>query len=573
MTIKFTFLSPWYGEFRPGLAGQLKCRKFGISHVRCFYIDRSLGWRARYVMVLEPLKRDLDVDHPLLAVNETKNVFMMAWKHIQADKQNGVHDVDDDDGGGKTSAKRQRLSKGKKRKRSTTPVQVPPPPISHGASRQRKLAWVEILCQTRLSGSKATKASKNCKVLSEAAPTNKMRWIHIDPVCELVNQPDSVEAMLFAEQEGLPPGKWSSSKRKVPIAYALAAEHVEVAHDDLRARLTDVTPRYASSWVETLKARGVLRGKQSRDREEERVDLWWAEALKCADPTPVPSRDKLNASTVAANISLSSTGKSIADAIVLDNGSDEEGSNKKLRAKVTTASTSSRAGPNPLLDIDNLESEEFSSSVRDEPIPTSKTAFASHPIYVLPSLMNTNEILLPDAHSRVCGFFKGERIYRRTDVRLLLPAKKWLYKGHKVKDEELDRPTKRIKARKKSLPQGFKALQSYGVGQANDGSEEHRANQLEMASQPLEDGMEDVYAPWQTIPWSPPPVGPDEAIPVNEFRNIELKLLNPGLVHVVEDRIAVVAKQLGMYVNTLGYYFVRTTCLEMFVPLVFDLLL
>ena len=69
---------------------------------------------------------------------------------------------------------------------------------------------------------------------------------------------------------------------------------------------------------------------------------------------------------------------------------------------------------------------------------------------------------------------------------------------------------------------------------------------MDIASQPLEDGMEDVYAPWQTEPWSPPPVGPDEAIPVNAHNNVELELINPGLVHVEEPRIAQVAKKLGM---------------------------
>ena len=62
------------------------------------------------------------------------------------------------------------------------------------------------------------------------------------------------------------------------------------------------------------------------------------------------------------------------------------------------------------------------------------------------------------------------------------------------------------------------------------------------------DGKEDIFASWQTDPWSPAPVGPTDPIPVNEYKNIELELLNPGLVHIEERGIAKVAKQLGMYV-------------------------
>jgi hypothetical protein len=141
--------------------------------------------------------------------------------------------------------------------------------------------------------------------------------------------------------------------------------------------------------------------------------------------------------------------------------------------------------------------------------------------------------------------------HRRTDIQVALSARKWPYKGFKVKASEEGNPIKRVKARKKPMPKGFKALTSYGVGKANDGSEDFRLKEVETASQPLDDGMEDIYAPWQTDPWSPPPVAPDERIPMNEFRNVELELLNPGLVHIDEPRVALVAKQLGMYVQPL----------------------
>ena len=70
--------------------------------------------------------------------------------------------------------------------------------------------------------------------------------------------------------------------------------------------------------------------------------------------------------------------------------------------------------------------------------------------------------------------------------------------------------------------------------------------QINAASKPLEDGMENLYASWQTDPWSPSPVGPNDPIPVNEHNNIELELLNPGLVHIDLQRVSKLAKQLGM---------------------------
>lgn len=47
--------------------------------------------------------------------------------------------------------------------------------------------------------------------------------------------------------------------------------------------------------------------------------------------------------------------------------------------------------------------------------------------------------------------------------------------------------------------------------------------------------------------WSPPRVEPHEQIPMNEHRNVELALLNPGLVHIDVPGAAVkAAKQLGV---------------------------
>ena len=84
------------------------------------------------------------------------------------------------------------------------------------------------------------------------------------------------------------------------------------------------------------------------------------------------------------------------------------------------------------------------------------------------------------------------------------------------------------------------------MGVSNDGSEETRNMVIDAASQPLDDGMENLYASWQTNPWSPQPVGPDDPLPSNDHNNIELALLNPGLVHIDQPHVAKVAKKLGI---------------------------
>jgi len=104
----------------------------------------------------------------------------------------------------------------------------------------------------------------------------------------------------------------------------------------------------------------------------------------------------------------------------------------------------------------------------------------------------------------------------------------------------------KVKARKKPASNGFKALRSYGVGDANDGSEEFRAKQIQEGSEPLGDGKQSLYGSWQADPWGPTPIGPNDPIPVNEYKNVELELMNPGLVHVELHHVAKVAKRLNL---------------------------
>ena len=129
--------------------------------------------------------------------------------------------------------------------------------------------------------------------------------------------------------------------------------------------------------------------------------------------------------------------------------------------------------------------------------------------------------------------FKGELAYKRSDASTALTAKKWLYDGRKVNQGESSKPAKIVKARKKPVPKGFQALESYGAATSD------QADGLNLHDKDEDEGKSKLYGVWQTKKWSSPRVGPNDRIPVNEFRNVELALLNPGLIHLELRRLGV----------------------------------
>ena len=527
-------------------------------------------------MSIEPINRDLDVNHPVFVATATKNVFQKLWSETgggRSTKKNGkkpskrarkegpqeIIDIDDDDDNDKKM-------KAKDPPKAAKPASDLLSSISSSAPPQSPpvVCWVEILCRSNTQeGQSSKKASRQNekKNVSHSSSPPKMKWIHIDPHLGIVNEPEKVESILYAkrqQQEGV--NISSINKKKCPITYAIAGEHVLSAQPGniLRTRVADVTPRYAFSWIDTLKQRGVIRGKQTKVKESERPDKWLAETLKSINHNDYGRKRLQELRTKGTKLKdaivldhddnngqkekekLRSQGANVTDAIVLDNDNDGDVEDGYLKP----ASSPSKQDVDDDMN-DHDEMDELKASIKDEPMPTSKTAFNSHPIYVIPSVMNTNEVLKPDAKKRVCGVFKGELVFRRTDVEPAYPEKQWFYKGRKVKKNELRKPILRVKARKKTQS-GFTALKSYGVGESNDGSMEAQQKQINDATKPLEDGKVNLYASWQTNPWSPARVNPSDPIPVNDHNNVELALLNPGLVHLDKHRISVVAKKLGM---------------------------
>lgn len=364
--------------------------------------------------------------------------------------------------------------------------------------------WAEILCE-RSNHDKAKSISNNtCHAGSI------YRWTHVDPVEIIINDPMSIQNL----------ARRGDTLKSVPIVYAVGIEHEvlnvcteeEVAHfsDFQRGTLTDVTPRYSKSWSQTLIHRGSTK-KQLKAGVESEICTWWNESIQRVNHL-LHKRQYFQHDNQQD----------------LRKGSIEkrkDTSNRKLKEKVEDDK------------MYNAEQREFRNSIANEPIPTNKLAFKNHPLYVIPSALNANEVLNPQSSQRLAGFFKGERVYMRSDVSLALPAKQWLYRGRKVKASDLSKPVKTMKARKKPSKRGFKALETYGTNRdLND----------EIVIDDGIKGMVDLYGDWQTDSWSPPYVGPDDPIPVNEHRNVELALIPPGLIHLEKPRMAFIAKKLAI---------------------------
>ena len=457
----------------------------GQDNVQLFVaMVRALGWRARHVTAIDPMKCDLDLNHPLLLAG-VGNVF------------SAVKDIHDQDK--KQPAKQQG-------KRPIISLETDAIPLGVQLDQDSSMVWAEIICQPTKQGQKSAK---------------KYRWIHVDPANQLIDRPRLVESYFHTRKfDGV-----ASEKKKRTIVFALAVEHLpaESIYGGIYnlARLTDVTRRYANSWSKSLRLR--------EDGNNVGIKSWWDDTL-----------DRINfdaryqATWVCGDIfgprkhflsKSNACGVSKMDAIELGESSEDDGYDRYVD-----------------------EHEELTEFAGQETMPTSKAGFKNHPIYVLASQLGIAEVFSPDANARFCGMFKGELVFRRSEVSTARDARRWLYEGRKVKDDEMGKPIKRVKARKKPTPTTFQALNSYGVGQGNDGSEEARQKEIEKAesSQKEEDGMKDLYAIWQTKPWSPAPVGPDDKIPINEYRNVELALINPGLIHLDAPRMSIVAKNLGI---------------------------
>ena len=586
---------------------------------------RSLGWRARYVVALEPISRDLDVDHPLFHNHEHQGDSTILSKTINSNINSGIMasffgnvlswgqgrketPIAIDDGYDDNKEEEDSKPPAEKIPPKNTPQQYPSSLYSNTYSNNttsgnfigtsfKHVCWAEILCKANITPNTKRRRSRATATASSTfkrkSPPFHVQWMYVDPVLGITNQPSIVEEAIFERDRKKHNAAASNSKgskhnrsranggrNRRPIPYAIAAEHL-CSHSEGKSvsnantpktavRMTDVTRRYASSMVATLEARGIVPQKMSskpkrrkewrdmmmgnypRAKEEEHPDKWFSRFLDTVSKREFSNRNRDRnrkkppspRSSIETRRALKSRGGSKEEAIdIALESSDESDLDRKPAAKNSEIETSPAAD----IGVDYEEESQLRESAQKEPLPTSKAAFKKHPLYAIRSVLNSTEVFKPNAKSHVCGMFKGELVFRRMDVETALSAKRWLYEGRKVRTAELKTPILTIKARKPPTQRGFKALKSYGIGISNDGSEDFRLQQIKEASEPItKEKTESLFGSWQTESWRPPPVGPSDPIPVNEHKNIELELLNPGLVHVELYKVAKVAKKLGL---------------------------
>ncbi len=490
--------------------------------------NRAMGWRVRFVNAIDPIAQDLTVDHPLFSLG-MKDIFHSIMKN-NANKSKGKS----------SSSSHHRRSKGntKVNKSGEDTLQYSYDYQNDEQTAVEEYPWVEILT-----------------LKSEERNEKKSRWIHVDPTFELVDEPLLVELIRGQKDSILKKGS-SSLKLKgatIPVSYVVAVEPSPTRHSTFASsssrqlkqlsssRIVDVTPRYANKWSRTLR----LRGATAKHLEKSRgkcSNRWWTKTIKKTNSYFSTKNTASGGDRKASPVKIEKNMKG-EDILVLDDSSEDE-KKSPLNQKDSSNDVND---DNAYDDDDSTEENEFNSAKANEAIPTSKSAFKNHPLYVIPSVLKNQEVLAPDAKKRLCGMFKGELVYKRNDVSTALPAKKWLYEGRKVREDEISNPVKKIKGRKKAAKKGFKALSSYGEDDASKTQSEILASSVANGDfEEKEDDKVHIYGRWQTDPWSPAYVGPNDEIPVNEHKNVELALINPGLVHLELHRISLVAKKLSI---------------------------
>lgn len=252
--------------------------------------------------------------------------------------------------------------------------------------------WIEVCCS-----------------VSTREGQDHRKWIHVDPHHRAIDQPQRMQE------------EWKKQTSQTAIPYVVAVEHIFIHELVLIRRITDVTARYTASWVASLRERGWIRGKMQN------FDPWWSKTLQL-----------LNAAPGMGNCAASTNETAIT---ILD--SDDE---------ITMNATKSFMNDSD----DCTEAKELKAMAEQEVIPSSKAAFQTHPLYVIPSVLGKSEVINPSA--RIRGLFKGERVYHRSDVSTALPARKWLYRGRRVKDGM--KPVKQIKMRARPNPQKSRFVRS-----------------------------------------------------------------------------------------------------------------
>lgn len=364
-----------------------------------------MGWRARFVSALDPLPLQLTVDHPLLEFNTkvdnaTTGASLNQYRSIFQDvvrlmKEGGV------------------LKAQSKPEKDT---ELKP---FHNESKNN-ICWVEVLCNDHKSTS--NQSSRTSKIQSnERHSVQSARWVPIFPHQKSYDAPLNAEVFIAqldeeTQSNGLnQPLKYKKSSgqsRETPkrkyVSYVLASEHFQSPNGKSMVRLTDVSPRYASSWSQTLRLRGAT-GRELSKSGGKCVDLWWSESLKVVNHLLRSSSSYDRSQSNCENETKMTPVKSSAPVTI----TKTQTHNGKQVEVLEIGSSSEDETPKHLDSdqedgIDHEETKQLSATISQEPMPRSKAGFKQHPQYVIPSVLNSKEVLHPDARKHICGVFKGE---------------------------------------------------------------------------------------------------------------------------------------------------------------------
>ncbi|KAJ7643749.1 hypothetical protein FB45DRAFT_1052641 [Roridomyces roridus] len=193
---------------------------------------------------------------------------------------------------------------------------------------------------------------------------------------------------------------------------------------------------------------------------------------------------------------------------------------------------------------DDAEDAELDALQLHEGMPTTIGEFKDHPMYVLQRHLTQTQTLYPSPPlTRELGKFRGESVYPRSAVVTLKTAENWMRsEGRQIKEGQ--QPLKFIKLRASTLGKMREAemlREGLRVAGENENAEGSKKTQDQ-------EPMQGMYALFQTTLYVPDPIV-DGVIPKNNFGNIDLyvpSMLPAGAVHIPYKGTAKIAKKLGI---------------------------
>ena len=313
-------------------------------------ICRLIGWRTRFVKSLRPTKKTLTIDHPLFSDDLKILLNGVIKSDIRAKENPNLMAL---------------ASQDQKEMRLDETLQ------SMRVAENYDMVWVEIL----------TINSKH-----KSVPPS---WVHVDISCNVFDNPTIVELLQAMTRGDVVDLKLLNSQlnkryhKKEPVSYVVAVEHQDLGADDVSmfnsytSKITDVTPRYASRWTETLLLRGMPKTELKKSGGQCK-DMWWSRTLK-----------KLNRHLHEKKAAFNQND-------LLQNGTNTKVENIDVDHSVEQSE----------YEIENHEINEFKKLNINEPFPSAKASFQNHPLYAIKSLLNKYEVLHPDSNRYICGMFK-----------------------------------------------------------------------------------------------------------------------------------------------------------------------